>query len=144
MLGFGLSQCTCVHGMSGVVKWTNAVKQAVRGPSNVLIASCSKAESLHSRNAHALSCECTVIYSLPAPQRSLPHRGATHPSPPLSVPPQALLSVVVAQQGDAIAARPALAARASRLRGLVAGGWARLDGLLQHVRCMVGFFGNLQ
>ncbi|GLC36521.1 hypothetical protein PLESTM_000455900 [Pleodorina starrii] len=57
---------------------------------------------------------------------------------------QALLSVVLAQHGDVISARPQLAVRAETLRGLVAATWRRLDGLLQHVRCMVGFFGNLQ
>ena len=58
--------------------------------------------------------------------------------------PQALLVVVLAQQGDVIASRPELAGRAGRLRELVAASWRRVDSLLQHVRCMVGFFGNLQ
>ncbi|KXZ46113.1 hypothetical protein GPECTOR_47g391 [Gonium pectorale] len=57
---------------------------------------------------------------------------------------QALLSVVLAQQSDAIASRPELAARASRLGELVGSSWRRLDGLLQGVRCMLGFLGNLQ
>ncbi|PNH10160.1 WD repeat domain-containing protein [Tetrabaena socialis] len=57
---------------------------------------------------------------------------------------QALLSVVLAQHGDTIVARPQLADRAARLRDVVASGWRRVDTLLQHVRCVVGFLGNLQ
>ncbi|EFJ49064.1 hypothetical protein VOLCADRAFT_59899 [Volvox carteri f. nagariensis] len=57
---------------------------------------------------------------------------------------QALLSVVLAVHGDVISSRPVLTARAVKLRNLVADSWKRLDSLFQHVRCMVGFFGNLQ
>ncbi|GIL87705.1 hypothetical protein Vretifemale_15746 [Volvox reticuliferus] len=57
---------------------------------------------------------------------------------------QALLNVVLTQQGDVLSARPELGPRLQRLRGLVATSWRRLDSLMQHVRCMVGFLGNLQ
>ncbi|GIL66695.1 hypothetical protein Vafri_20180 [Volvox africanus] len=57
---------------------------------------------------------------------------------------QALLNVVLTQQGDVLSSRPELATRLQRLRGLVATSWQSLDSLMQHVRCMVGFLGNLQ
>ncbi|KAG2482597.1 hypothetical protein HYH03_018481 [Edaphochlamys debaryana] len=57
---------------------------------------------------------------------------------------QALLAVLLQVGGEAIASRPELLARAGRLRGAVAAGWRRLDALLQHSRCVVGFLGNLQ
>ncbi|GLI63849.1 hypothetical protein VaNZ11_006952 [Volvox africanus] len=57
---------------------------------------------------------------------------------------QALLNVVLTQQGDVLCSRSELAPRLQRLRGLVAANWQRLDSLMQHVRCMVGFLGNLQ
>lgn len=46
--------------------------------------------------------------------------------------------------GDVIAAHPELAERAQRTQQRLAATWRRLDGLLQSVRCMVGFLGNLQ
>ena len=46
--------------------------------------------------------------------------------------------------GDAVAERPLLRDAARRLLGRLKPVWGRLDGLLQDVRCMVGYFGNLQ
>lgn len=57
---------------------------------------------------------------------------------------QALLRATLAAHGGAVAARPALRAAAARVEARVGAAWARLDGLMQHVRCMVGLLGNLQ
>lgn len=61
-----------------------------------------------------------------------------------STPAQALLKVTLDVHGDVIAAHPELAERAQRTQQRLAATWRRLDGLLQSVRCMVGFLGNLQ
>jgi U3 small nucleolar RNA-associated protein 21 len=57
---------------------------------------------------------------------------------------QALLAAALRVHGEAVAERPALRAAAARVEARVGAAWRRLDGLLQHVRCMVGLLGNLQ
>jgi hypothetical protein len=46
--------------------------------------------------------------------------------------------------GDTIAEHEELAERAQRAQQRLAATWRRLDGLMQSVRCMVGFLGNLR
>jgi U3 small nucleolar RNA-associated protein 21 len=57
---------------------------------------------------------------------------------------QALLRVVLQLHGDSIIQSASLRQRAESIRGQLRATWSRVDGLLQNVRCMVGFFGNLQ
>lgn len=57
---------------------------------------------------------------------------------------QALLRAALRVHGDAIVAHPRLKEAAVRVEKRLQATWTRLDGLLQNVRCMVGFFGNLQ
>lgn len=57
---------------------------------------------------------------------------------------QALLRVVLQVHGDVIAEHAELAECAQRTQQRLAATWRRLDGLMQSVRCMVGFLGNLQ
>lgn len=57
---------------------------------------------------------------------------------------QALLRAALRVHGDAIVAHAPLKERAVRVEKRLQATWSRLDGLLQNVRCMVGFFGNLQ
>lgn len=66
------------------------------------------------------------------------------PNPPPRKLLQALLKVTLDVHGDVIAAHAELAERAQRTQQRLAASWRRLDGLLQSVRCMVGFLGNLQ
>jgi hypothetical protein len=46
--------------------------------------------------------------------------------------------------GDTIMAQPELVAEARRLQVALQPAWLRVEGLLQAVRCMVQYFGNLQ
>ena len=66
--------------------------------------------------------------------------------PPLLPLPllQALLKVSLQVHGDTIAEHEELAERAQRAQQRLAATWRRLDGLMQSVRCMVGFLGNLR
>jgi len=57
---------------------------------------------------------------------------------------QALLKAAVAVHGDAIATRPAVQEAAVRVKARLSATWRRLNGTLQHVRCMVGLLGSLQ
>ncbi|KAF5840981.1 quinon protein alcohol dehydrogenase-like superfamily [Dunaliella salina] len=57
---------------------------------------------------------------------------------------QALLQLVLQVHGDAIVKQPLLRSTAQRLLGHLKPVWGRLDTLMQDVRCMVGYFGNLQ
>ena len=57
---------------------------------------------------------------------------------------QALLRAALRVHGDAIAAHAPLRERAARVERRLQATWSRLDGLLQNVRCMVSYFGNLQ
>lgn len=57
---------------------------------------------------------------------------------------QALLRAALRVHGDAIVAHAPLKERAARVEKRLQATWTRLDGLLQNVRCMVSFFGDLQ
>jgi hypothetical protein len=57
---------------------------------------------------------------------------------------QAVLQAALAVHGEAIVEQPLLRDAALRLKAQLRGAWGRLDTLLQGVRCMVEFFGNLQ
>ena len=46
--------------------------------------------------------------------------------------------------GDTIMLHPELVAEARRLQAALRPAWGRVEGLLQDVRCMVQYFGNLQ
>lgn len=46
--------------------------------------------------------------------------------------------------GDAVVRHPLLRSAGRRLLGRLKPVWGRMDALMQDVRCMVGFFGNLQ
>jgi hypothetical protein len=45
---------------------------------------------------------------------------------------------------ETIAEQPELAAAAARTQDRLAATWRRLDGLMQSVRCIIGFLGNRQ
>ncbi len=57
---------------------------------------------------------------------------------------QALLRATLAVHGEAVAARPAVAAAAARVEARLGATWRRLSTALQHARCMVGILGSLQ
>ena len=57
---------------------------------------------------------------------------------------QALLRVTLQVHGETIAGHAGLAEVASLAQERLGAAWRRLDGLMQSVRCMVGFLGNLQ
>jgi hypothetical protein len=57
---------------------------------------------------------------------------------------QAVLQAALAVHGEAIMEQRLLKDAAQRLKARLQGDWRRLDELLQGVRCMVDFFGNLQ
>jgi U3 small nucleolar RNA-associated protein 21 len=57
---------------------------------------------------------------------------------------QAVLQAALAVHGEAVMEQPLLRGAAQRLKTRLRGDWQRLDELLQGVRCMVDFFGNLQ
>jgi hypothetical protein len=46
--------------------------------------------------------------------------------------------------GDSVAQHPPLRERAVRIEKKLRVAWTRLDDLMQGVRCMVGFFSNMQ
>jgi hypothetical protein len=46
--------------------------------------------------------------------------------------------------GEAITRHVQLAEAAARIQERLKVTWARVDGLMQNVRCMVSYFGNLQ
>lgn len=53
---------------------------------------------------------------------------------------QSFLHLFLDIHGEFVAARPELKAKAAALKRELGTTWGRLDGLLQDVRCMVGFF----
>jgi hypothetical protein len=57
---------------------------------------------------------------------------------------QAVLAVALKVHADIIMARPDLRIKAADVERRLSATWRRLDDLLQGVRCMVDFFGNLQ
>lgn len=56
----------------------------------------------------------------------------------------ALTQHILALHGEEVLAQPRLQAAAARLRTRMASSWGRMSDLLQSVRCMVEFYGNIQ
>ena len=56
---------------------------------------------------------------------------------------QALLRVLLQVHGSTFMQDPHLHAKCEQLLHTLRGTWKQLDGLMQKVRCMVGFVGNL-
>ena len=57
---------------------------------------------------------------------------------------QALLRAALRVHGDAVMAHEPLRERARRVEKRLQASWGRIEDLIQTVRCMIGFFGDLQ
>ena len=57
---------------------------------------------------------------------------------------QALLRAALRVHGDSVLRHAALRERGTRIEQKLQATWSRLDDLMQGVRCMVGFFSNMQ
>jgi hypothetical protein len=57
---------------------------------------------------------------------------------------QGLTQLALQVHGDTIMSHAALLEVAQALRSALRPAWKRVDGMLQDVRCMVSYFGNLQ
>lgn len=57
---------------------------------------------------------------------------------------QALLRAALRVHGESVARYAPLRERAARIERKLQATWTRLDDLMQGVRCMIGFFSNMQ
>ena len=77
---------------------------------------------------------------------SVSNRGNVNSLPTMAshVCTQALLRAALRVHGESVSMHAPLRERAARIEAKLRATWTRLDDLMQGVRCMVGFFSNMQ